>query len=68
MSRASNHSPLGCVIAGASLVLGVFALLCWQGERNQRRRPVAQEDVTRWEGEGGNVPEVEVQAGRQGSR
>ncbi len=59
MSRSSVASI--ALVAAAAFAGAVV----WLSRMDKRRRPV--EEVNRWESEGGNVPDVAVEGGKQGS-
>lgn len=59
MSRSS-------VASIALVAAAVTGAVMWLRKAERARLP-AHEEVTRWEGEGGNLPDVAVETGNQGS-
>lgn len=59
-----SRSSVASIALVAAAVTGAVMWLC-KAERS--RRPAQEGEVTRWEGEGGNVPAVAVETGNQGS-
>lgn len=60
MSRSS-------VASIALVAAAVTGAVMWFYKNERSRRPAHEGEVTRWEGEGGNVPDVAVETGNQGS-
>ncbi|QEI05339.1 hypothetical protein FXN63_05390 [Pigmentiphaga aceris] len=59
-----SRSSVASIALVAAAVAGAVMWLC---KAERARRPAHEAEVTRWEGEGGNVPDVAVETGNQGS-
>jgi hypothetical protein len=59
-----SRSSVASIALVAAAVTGAVMWFC----KNERSRNAHHEpEVTRWEGEGGNVPDVAVETGNQGT-
>jgi len=59
-----SRSSVASIALVAAAVTGAVMWLC---KAERARRPAHEGEVTRWEGEGGNVPDVAVENGNQGT-
>lgn len=65
--KTSMSYPKSPFLAGMIGALAAVGVLAWRRGVDERVRAGLQhQDELRWEGEGGNVPEVEREAGLQG--
>ena len=51
-----------------AVAIGITRLVMWEVQRHSRKKESPAVDVHRWEGEGGNVPEVETVTPRTDNR